>query len=317
MSGLTSPRCFRLIRLRPEYKRATRRFSRNLKRLYAMDYPEEKPLTATGELHILNPAWGVRSGNEAQGRDNKLRAYSGRAALCLALHVLLILFHIAILIVRSGHYEHHTSFAVTSVALEWYPLIATTIMQVIGTVSHSCTRSWAVGAHASPDLPRHPRRLHPGFGIPERALCSSDADRPARQEQRLVGSRCGAQISMGSSQTTCDRSRPRVRNRLPLGRVDSPYHHTHNGEYRPLQHDGPDGVPNSPCQCHIQCQVSNAAVAASRADPQPAVTAPRTISSQSMTRSLCSGFKTTWYTTSSPLSPPQTGRQWSMHLSTV
>lgn len=145
----------------------------------AMDSLEAKRLTATDDLRPLSPGWDL---HEAQGRNTELPAYGSHAILCLTLHVLLILFHVAILIVQSGHYEHAVSFTVTSVALQWYPLIATTVMQVFGTVSHTCTILSAIVAHGLTDIPRRPRRLHADFGIPQRALRQPDADRPARQE---------------------------------------------------------------------------------------------------------------------------------------
>ncbi|GJE84279.1 hypothetical protein PsYK624_003550 [Phanerochaete sordida] len=62
-------------------------------------------------------------------------AYHVQALLCISAHILLILAHIALLILCLGNYEHSVTFALTESSLKWYPTIATTVVQVIGTAA--------------------------------------------------------------------------------------------------------------------------------------------------------------------------------------
>ncbi|GJE84278.1 hypothetical protein PsYK624_003540 [Phanerochaete sordida] len=64
-------------------------------------------------------------------------SYRAQAVLCVATHALLILAHIALLVVCEGKYEHRVTFALTPRSVKWYPLIATTTVQVIGTITLS------------------------------------------------------------------------------------------------------------------------------------------------------------------------------------
>lgn len=56
------------------------------------------------------------------------------AAICVGLHVFLILVHIGLLVVCLGRYEQSITFALTPFSVEWLPLIVTTAMQLLGTI---------------------------------------------------------------------------------------------------------------------------------------------------------------------------------------
>lgn len=64
----------------------------------------------------------------------KWSAYRTHATLCVGLHVILVIMHALLLLVCVQHREHALSFEFTPFSLEWYPLAATTLMQVFGTI---------------------------------------------------------------------------------------------------------------------------------------------------------------------------------------
>lgn len=69
-------------------------------------------------------------------RSSWAALYDRQAYFCLSLHALLIITHSALLLVYSGHYEHVISFDTTKLSLTVYPLVVTTVMQILGTVSN-------------------------------------------------------------------------------------------------------------------------------------------------------------------------------------
>ncbi|EKM52147.1 uncharacterized protein PHACADRAFT_151151 [Phanerochaete carnosa HHB-10118-sp] len=99
-----------------------------------MDYAPEKRFRTTRGFLPLGSGRDISQGPEADIRKTGSSAYHLRVSICIALHVLLILIHVAFLLVSLGHYERSVSFAITPFSLEWYPLIVTTLMQVFGTI---------------------------------------------------------------------------------------------------------------------------------------------------------------------------------------
>lgn len=61
-------------------------------------------------------------------------AYMSHTSICVGLHLLLIFLHLVLLFVYFGRYEHSISFGITPFAVDWSPLIITTLMQVFGTI---------------------------------------------------------------------------------------------------------------------------------------------------------------------------------------
>ncbi|GJE99694.1 hypothetical protein PsYK624_159650 [Phanerochaete sordida] len=56
------------------------------------------------------------------------------AALCILLHVLLLLVHVALLVVFSRHYEHAATLSITHASTTWAPLVVGTIQQAFATI---------------------------------------------------------------------------------------------------------------------------------------------------------------------------------------
>ena len=142
-----------------------------------MDYslPEKRFRTTDGFIPLsLRPdkpsRWNTKTGKPGSS------AYRVQASICVGLHVLLILAHVGLLFICFGHYEHSVTFAITSVTLEWYPMIATTFMQVLGTVS--CQLSSWDGFVLTPyaAIPRRVSCLYPSSGFPKRLVRPPDPD---------------------------------------------------------------------------------------------------------------------------------------------
>ena len=64
--------------------------------------------------------------------DHKLQV-----AICVVLHVLLILGHISLFIVYSDHYEHRFVVTFGSPTAKWLPTVVTALSQLIGTVRYT------------------------------------------------------------------------------------------------------------------------------------------------------------------------------------
>ncbi|EKM52091.1 uncharacterized protein PHACADRAFT_187439, partial [Phanerochaete carnosa HHB-10118-sp] len=102
-----------------------------------MDYysPLEKSSYATENPRTLPLGDDTPPGRGAQTPQKAgWSVYHVHALVCIALHLFLILVHIALLVVCLGHYERAISFALTPFTLEWYSLAATTLVQVFGTI---------------------------------------------------------------------------------------------------------------------------------------------------------------------------------------
>lgn len=84
-------------------------------------------------LPLLGILDSSQTGLSALGTASQSR-HRQQTTMCLLMHTILILVHVALLIVWSDHYERNLVFPFNAFLSDWLPTIITTISQTIGVV---------------------------------------------------------------------------------------------------------------------------------------------------------------------------------------
>lgn len=87
----------------------------------------DKPFSEDGQT--LNESTCSQSGGE------DCRAHKRHMVMCILLHTGLVVAHLVLVGVYTGHYENRANGPISTFSTTWLPLILTTGLQTIGTVS--------------------------------------------------------------------------------------------------------------------------------------------------------------------------------------
>lgn len=101
----------------------------------------EPPASSASDIEFL-PHTGpprrrplAEDGSSSESSPVDLRAQARHVLPCVVLHLVLVVGHVVLFGVYAGHFEHNITMDVNHFSTTWAPLILSTLLQTVGTVS--------------------------------------------------------------------------------------------------------------------------------------------------------------------------------------